>query len=78
LLPLGWKKGRLALRGAVLIGLLAILMGGVASCAGSGGGTGGTGVGVGGANTAPGTYSIPVTVTSTGVSHNASLTLTVD
>jgi hypothetical protein len=79
LLPLKWKRNRKALHGAVLIALLAILVGGVGSCAKSGGGTGGgLGSATGELSTPPGTYSIPVTVTSTGVSHNATLTLTVD
>jgi hypothetical protein len=86
LLPLGWPAGlhrwssrrRKALHGTVLLMLLAILAGGIASCATSGGGTGG-GDGSGGAGATPaGTYSVPVTVTSTGVSHSATLTLTVD
>jgi hypothetical protein len=80
LLPLGWKRRRKALLFAVL---LAILAGGVSSCASSGGGTGGCNgggsCGSGGSDTTPtGTYSIPVTVTSTGVQHTVTLTLTVD
>jgi hypothetical protein len=59
--------------------LAAVLAGGVTSCVSSGGGSGGGGGGSGGGkNTAPGTYAIPVTVTSTGVSHATTLTLTVD
>jgi hypothetical protein len=77
LLPLGWKRRGRVLRGVVLIVLLGILVGGVASCAKSGGGTGGSG-GAGAGSTAAGTYSVPVTVTSTGVSHSTTLTLTVD
>jgi hypothetical protein len=53
-------------------------VGGVGSCAESGGGTGGDPGDGSGAITPVGTYSIPVTVTSTGVSHNITLTLTVD
>ncbi len=83
LLPLGWKRRRIFLQGAILLALLSILSGGIASCAKSGGGTGGGGGGGGGGgsgagSTPAGTYSIPVTVTSTGVSHSATLTLTVD
>jgi len=60
-----------------------VVVGGVASCASSGGGTGGGGGGSGGTGggsglTPDGTYSIPVTVTSNGVSHSATVTLTVD
>ncbi|MGO9338944.1 MAG: choice-of-anchor D domain-containing protein [Terracidiphilus sp.] len=80
LLPLGWKRKRGTLRGGILLLLLmAILVCGLGSCATSGGGTGsGPGAGSDGATTPVGTYSIPVTVTSTGVTHNAMLTLTVD
>jgi hypothetical protein len=75
LLPMGWKRRRRMLAMSVL---LAILMSGVVSCTGSGGGTGGGGAGGGASLTPAGTYSIPVTVTSTGVSHSATVTLTVD
>jgi hypothetical protein len=80
LLPMGWKRGRRRPHEFVLLAALAILLGGVASCAKAGGGTGGGGGGSGsGTNsTPPGTYSIPVTVTSTGISHSATVTLTVD
>jgi hypothetical protein len=80
LLPLGWCRRRRSLwMGAVL----AILMGGVSSCASSGGGSGGgPGGGAGGESTAnatpAGTYTIPVTVTSTGVQHSVNITLMVD
>jgi hypothetical protein len=77
-LPLGWKRKRKVLGTVILLVLLAFLVGGVGSCASSGGGTGGLGANAGGLITPAGTYSIPVTVTSTGVSHNATLTLTVD
>jgi hypothetical protein len=76
LLPLVLRKSRKAL---LLIALAAILAGGVSSCTSSGGGTGG---GTGGQSqsgaTPAGTYTIPVTVASTGISHSVSLTLTVD
>jgi len=79
LLPLGWKKARSTLRTAIWIALLAILVGGAGSCTSSGGGTGsGVGADAGGLSTPAGTYTIPVTVTSIGVSHSATLTLTVD
>jgi hypothetical protein len=73
LLPLGWRRRRRAL---LPIALAAILTGGVSSCSGSGGGGGGGG---GGGNTTPaGTYTIPFSVTSTGVTRSVNLTLTVD
>jgi hypothetical protein len=78
LLPLGWKRYRKAVDAIMLLALLAILVVGIGSCASSGGGAGGLGADAGGLITPAGTYSIPVTVTSTGVSHNATLTLTVD
>jgi hypothetical protein len=49
------------------------------SCSGSGGGTGGTpSGGQGSANGSTGTYSIPVSVSSNGIAHTVTLTLTVD
>jgi hypothetical protein len=77
LAPLGLARRR---RAVLLVALLAILAGGVSSCtssqiikgSGSGGGSGGAGV------TPAGTYSIPVTVTSNSISHQITLTLTVD
>ncbi len=63
----------------LLLFAAAVLAGGISSCTGSGGtlssGGGGQGNGV---KTPAGTYSIPVTVTSTGISHSITLTLTVD
>ena len=80
LLPLGWKGRRRALQMAALLALLVILAGGVSSCVKSGGGSGGGGGGGGGGSglTPAGTYSIPVTVGSAGVTHSVTLTLTVD
>jgi hypothetical protein len=82
LFPIGWRRRRKLLDLVVLLMLVVILSGGIAGCAKSGGGTGGGGGGGGSGGgsgfTRPGTYSIPVTVTSTGVSHSATLTLTVD
>ena len=77
LLPVGWKRRR---RGLLLALFLGLVMGGVTSCAGSGGGGGGGTGGSGGGSgyTPDGTYSIPVTVTANGVSHSATVTLTVD
>ena len=63
----------------LLVLLAAFLVGGVSSCTSSGGGTGGGSSGSGGgSNTAPGTYTIPVSVTSMGISQSVNLTLTVD
>ncbi|HZP05425.1 MAG TPA: choice-of-anchor D domain-containing protein [Terracidiphilus sp.] len=63
--------------------LLAVLMAFCAafatSCTSSSGGTGGNPTGGGsGSSTPPGTYTIPVTITSTGISHSVNLTLVVD
>jgi hypothetical protein len=74
LLPLALKRRRRAL---LVVALLAVLAGGVTSCTASSGGSGGisrTGSGI----TPAGTYSVPVTVQSNGVSHRTTLTLTVD
>jgi hypothetical protein len=65
------------IRTAGFVVLLAFLVGGVVSCTISGGG-GSTGPGSGGGKTPAGTYSIPVTVTSMGVSHSVTVTLVVD
>jgi len=62
----------------VLVLLAVFLVCGVSSCVSSGGGTGGTGGNGGSSNTGPGTYTIPVSVTSIGVSRTVNLTLTVD
>ena len=75
LLPLGFAKKRRVL---LLIAVLGILVGGVASCSGSGGGSGGSGGGGSGSNTPAGSYTIPVTATANGISHQTSLSLTVD
>ncbi|HEY1650074.1 MAG TPA: choice-of-anchor D domain-containing protein [Terracidiphilus sp.] len=76
LLPLALIRRRKLLLFALLIVLLAA---GVTSCTSSSGGAGGSPSGSGsGASTPPGTYTIPVTITSTGVSHAVNLTLTVD
>jgi len=73
LVPLAFWKRRKAL---ALIALIAILVGGVSSCTSSGGGVSrllpNSGL------TPAGTYSIPVTVTSSGIEHQVTLTLTVD
>jgi hypothetical protein len=73
LTPWAWRRKRAL--GLML--LLILLVSGVSSCASSGGG--------GGSNSPPlskttpaGTYSIPVTVSSNGVSHVVTLTLVVD
>jgi hypothetical protein len=74
LLPLAWRRKRKIL---TMVALLAIIAGGISSCSGSGGGTGGSSTGLGN-ESAPGTYSIPVSVASNGVVHQVTLTLTVD
>lgn len=61
----------------LLVVLSAILAGGVSSCTSSGGGTISGGQSSSSA-TPPGAYQIPVTVTSMGVSHTQTVTLTVD
>jgi hypothetical protein len=77
LLPLGWRSKRRIIRTARLVVLQAFLVGGVASCTISGG-DGSTGPGSGNGQTPAGTYSIPVIVTSMGVSHSVTVTLVVD
>ena len=62
----------------LLIVLGAIFAGGVSSCTSSGGGTGVTGGNGGGSKTPPGTYTIPVNVTSMGITHSQNVTLTVN
>jgi len=79
LFPLACQRRRV-LR---LCALLAILVGGVSSCASAGGGTGGgpgggSGSGSGSGSTPSGTYSIPLTVSSNGVQHSVTVTLNVD
>jgi hypothetical protein len=75
LLPLALRRRRRAL---LLIALLAVLVGGVSSCTessiGSTTSTSKTGTGT----TPPASYSIVVTASSNGVSHQVTLTLTVD
>ena len=74
LLPIAiWRKRRTL----ILLAVLAIVSGGASSCGGGAGGGGGSGAG-GASNTPPGTYSVPVTATANGVSHQVALTLTVD
>jgi hypothetical protein len=79
LLPLAFVRRRKSL---LLLVLLAVMASATSSCSSSGGGVGGgTGGGTGGSGgsaTPPGTYSIPVTITSTGLSHVVTVTLTVD
>jgi hypothetical protein len=80
LLPFAWVRRRRLLQMALM---LTIVVSAVTSCTGSGGGSGsgggGSGGGTGGSSTTPvGTYSIPVSVTSTGLTHSVTVTLTVD
>jgi hypothetical protein len=74
LLPLALLRRR---RMFLLAVLAAVLAAGVTSCTSSSGGTGGNPKGDG-SSTPAGTYTIPITVTSTGVSHTVNVTLTVD
>lgn len=73
LLPLGWRRRRHLL---TLFVLLMVVLGLATSCASAGlsGSSGSSSSGT----TPTGTYTIPVTVTSTGISHTVSLTLIVD
>jgi hypothetical protein len=77
LLPFAlWRRRRI-----FLLAVLAVfLSGGVTSCTSSGGATsgGGSGSSGGSGGTPTGTFTIPVTVTSTGMTHSVNLTLTVD
>jgi len=74
LLPIAKRRGRrLLLIAAACIGMFA-----ASSCSGSGGGTGGTPPEGDNGNTPPGTYSVQVAITSNGVSHSVTLSLTVD
>jgi hypothetical protein len=75
LLPLALWRRRKAL---LLVALLAVLTGGVSSCTSSNVGRSTNPNGGGSGITTAGSYSIPVTVTSNGVSHQVTLTLTVD
>jgi len=76
LLPLARKRGTRLLR---MVAAFAILFGGLVSCVSSGGGTGGAGANSSSVGaTQAGTYSIPITVTSNGLSRNLTLTLVVD
>jgi hypothetical protein len=77
LVPLALRRRR----NFLLLGLLLmVLAGGIASCTSSGGGTGGgsTGGSGSGSATPPGTYTIPINVSSTGVSHSLTVTMAVD
>ena len=76
LLPFAFARRRRVLLLAVLACALAA---GITACTSSGGGTGGSPPGQKQTTTtAPGTYSIPVTATTGGVSQPVTLTLTVD
>jgi hypothetical protein len=75
LVPLAWGRRRKVF---LLVPLGLLVISGMSSCSGAGGGAGGGPHGGSGTNTPPGTYSIPVSVTSCGASHTVMLTLTVD
>ena len=76
LLPLALWRRRKAL---LILLLLALLACGVSSCTSSGGDLTASSTGSGNSTATPaGTYTIPVTVTSSSISHSVSYTLTVD
>jgi hypothetical protein len=75
MLPLAWRRRKLRFP----IAVLAILLLGFSGCSSSGGGSGGTPPSSPTTHTTPaGTYTVPVTVTSSGVQHAVTLTLVVD
>ena len=74
-MPLAIRRERHELLFALL---LLAAMAGIASCSGAGGGSGGGTAPSNPNNTPARTYSVVVTATSGGVSHKATLTLTVD
>jgi hypothetical protein len=81
LLPLVFVRRRRKF--LLLLVLLAVMASVASSCSSSGGGAGaatggGSGGSGGGLATPPGTYAIPVTITSTGVTHAVTVSLTVD
>jgi hypothetical protein len=81
LLPLVFVRRRRKF--LLLLVLLAVMASVASSCSSSGGGAGaatggGSGGSGGGLATPPGTYSIPVAITSTGVTHAVTVSLTVD
>jgi hypothetical protein len=69
-----WRRRKALL----LVALLATLTGGICSCAGSSMGRSSNPNGGSSGTTPAGSYSIPVTVTSNGISHQLTLKLTVD
>jgi len=74
--PLAWSGRRRAL---LLVVLLALAVAGVTSCAGAGGGTGTAPTAAATSHTTPaGTYAIPVGITTSGVTHKVTVSLTVD
>lgn len=82
LAPLALARRRKAL---LQLAILALIAAAISACSGAGGGAvggGGSGGGTGGSGNNPvtpaGTYNVPITVTSAGVSHAVTLTLTVD
>ena len=75
-MPLVLRRKRALLLG--LAGLVAIASLGLSACSSSGGGAGGTPPAPVAHSTPAGTYSIPVTVSATGVQHTVTLTLVVN
>ena len=75
-LPLAFRR---RFRGAFFMVILSLVPFGITSCAGAGGGGGGTPPpSPGNTNTPAGTYSVVMTATANGLSHEITLTLTVD
>jgi hypothetical protein len=75
MVPLAWRRRKLRFP----IAVVAVLLLGFSGCSSSGGGSGGTPPSSPTTHTTPaGTYTIPVTVVSSGVQHAVTLTLVVD
>ncbi len=73
-MPFAWRKRR-----SLLLGVSALLLAcSLTSCSGAGGGTNAAPPAPQPGATPPGTYSIVVKATSAGLSHTATVTLTVD
>ena len=76
LLPLAWGRRR---KNLLLALAFAALAGGLSSCSGSGGGASGSAPPTSsGSSTPAGAYSVPVTIVASGVSHQVTVSLTVD
>ncbi len=78
LLPVAFTRRRKNFVPILLASILAVSVTSCISSRGGNGGTGGTGRSGSGSTTPPGKYTVPVTVTSTGISQSVNLSLTVD